>query len=51
MMYIVIRPCMLGFDVTVQVGNGFRRPMGIYSASELISMLWHTEEPFTVDVC
>lgn len=48
MMQVIITPCLLGFDVKTRHGNGFIRAQGIFSASELINMLWHTEEPFTI---
>lgn len=57
-MVVEISPCLLGFDVKtywVKVyesgftqGQGFKRDQGILTASTLINMLWHTEEPFQV---
>jgi len=47
MLTIIITPCLLGFDVKTRSGC-FERSRGIYSASELVRELWHTEGDFRV---
>lgn len=56
---IVITPCLLGFDVktygvriyndgTFIQGQGFIRPLGIFSASALVRQLAATPDPVIV---
>jgi hypothetical protein len=51
MLTIIIRPCLLGFDVSTHrgEGNGFIRHQGIFSHfGEIVDKLIHTEEDFKV---